>query len=395
MPTYPLPTLAPTIDTTGISIPIYNDVYQSLIAIFKTIYGSDIYVAPDSQDGQWLAILAQAINTSNQSAVAVFQSFSPDYSQGTWLSSLVKLNGIVRNIATNSTAQGNVVGVVGTIVTNGVVQDVSGNKWNLPVSVTIPISGSINVTVTAQALGNIQAVTGSINKIFNPQLGWQSFTSTTDATPGAAVETDTALRARQTISTATPALTILEAITAAVGNVTGVIRLLSYQNDTSTTDGNGIPAHSISVVVEGGTSSDIATAIDSRKAPGVQTYGTTSFVVYDMYGLPTTINYFILALVPIYFAITIKALPGYVSTTGVAIQDTLAAFINALAIGEDVYTSQAEAAASLIGLAVGQTFYITAFTLGIAPAPGGTSNITIAFNAAATGLAANVVLTVT
>lgn len=395
MPTYPLATLAPAVDLTGISAPTYDDIYQSLIASFKAIYGSEIYVSPDSQDGQWLAVLAMAIHESNQAAVAVFQSFSPTYSQGEGLSSLVKLNGLLRLVPSNSSSVGNVVGVAGTVITSGVVQDTSSNLWNLPASVTIPVGGSIAVTATAQKTGAIVAPSGSINKIYNPQLGWQSFASTSVATLGSPVESDSTLRSRQTISTAIPALGIKEAIYAAVGNVAGVTRFTVYENDTGTTDANGIPAHSLSVVALGGSTLDISVAIAGRKPPGIQTHGSTSQVVYDSFGLPVTVNYFVLALVPIYFGLTIKALPGYVATTGVALTDALAAFINSLSIGEDIYAAQAQASASLIGLAVGQTFYITDFKLGAAPAPTGTANLAIIFNQAATTVAANIALTVT
>jgi len=393
--TYPLATLAPVVDTTGISIPTYNDVYQSLLAIFRSIYGSDIYVEPDSQDGQWIAAMALAISNSNQSAVAVFNAFSPSYAQGAGLSSLVKLNGITRKIATNSTAQGTVVGQAGTVITSGVVKDANGNLWDLPTPTTIPLSGSISVTVTAQKTGNLSAGVGEINSIFNPQLGWQSFSNTSAAVPGAAVETDAELRVRQQQSTAIPAQTILASILAAIANVDGVTRYAIYENDTGVTDGNGLPAHSFSAVVYGGVSSAIAEAIALRKTVGSQTYGTTSVAVVDQYGLTTTINYFQLALTSIYFDVTIKALPGYVASTGDAIKAALADFVNGLDIGEDVYVSQAQAAAQLIGLGIGQTFYLTDFKLGTSPAPVGTTNIAITFNSAANSSAANVTLTVT
>jgi uncharacterized phage protein gp47/JayE len=395
MATYPLPTLAATVDASGISAPSYNDILQSLIAIFQGIYGSSIYIQPDSQDGQWLAAMASAINDCNQAAVAVFQGFSPTYAQGAGLSLLLKLNGLTRNIPSYSTSQGNVVGVAGTVITNGIVQDGNGNQWALPASVTIPVGGLISVTVTAVKSGNISAALGTINSIFTPQFGWQSFISTVDSTVGAAVETDPEARARQAISTALPALGPKEAISAAIGNVTGVIRWMVYENDTGTTDTNGIPAHSISAVTEGGSSADIAAAVASKKMTGAQTYGSTPVAVYDQYGLPTTINYFILTLIPIYFAITIKALPGYVSTTGVAIQNTLAAFVNSLAIGGDVYEAQTAASASLINLGIGQTFKITIFNLGFSAAPTGTADLTILFNQAASCNPANVALTVT
>jgi len=394
MPTYPLPTLAPTIDSTGINAPSYNDILQSLTASFQAIYGSDIYVAPDSQDGQWLAVLANAIHNSNQSAISLFTSFAPTYAQGAELSSLVKINGLARQASSSSTAVGNVIGVVGTIINNGVVADANGNYWDLPASVTIPAGGTVAVTVTAQDSGNLTAGVGTINQIHTPQLGWQSFSNTSAAVPGAPVESDAALRTRQTISTAIPALAIKEAIFAAIGNTAGVTRFTVYENDTATPDVNGIPGHSLSAVVEGGSVADIAAAIAGRKPPGIQTYGSTSQIVYDTFGLPVTINYYPLTLVPIYFDITIAALSGYVATTGSLIISTLVAFVNSLSIGEDVYEAQAQASASLITLGLGKTFKITAFALDITPAPVATADLTIAFNAAASCQAADVTLTV-
>lgn len=392
---YPLATLAPTINSAGISAPLYEDVYLSLIASFKSIYGDDIYITPDSQDGQWLAVLAQAIHESNQSAITCFLAFSPTYAQGAPLSSLVKLNGIARKSSSHSTAQGTVTGTVGTIISGGIVQDADNKLWSLPSPVTIPVGGSLSLTVTAQKEGSISATIGSITKIFNPQYGWQTFTNTSAAVVGAAVETDAALRTRQGQSVAIPALTIKGAITAAVANVAGVTRYITYENDTGSTDTNGIPAHSLSVVVLGGVSTDIAAAIALRKTPGAQTYGSTSVTVYDRYGLASTMNYFIMALVPIYFAVTIKALPGYVATTGAAIQQALADFVNGLDIGEDVYIAQASGVASLITLGIGQTFYITDIRQGLAASPTGTTNLVIAFNAAASCAVGNVGMTVT
>jgi uncharacterized phage protein gp47/JayE len=182
---------------------------------------------------------------------------------------------------------------------------------------------------------------------------------------------------------------------AAIANIPGVTRYAVYENDTGSTDVNGLPAHSFSAIVLGGNSAAIAQAIALRKTIGSQTYGTTSVVVTDIYGIQTTINYFQLALTNVYFAVTIKALPGYLSSTGTALIQALVDFVNALDIGEDVYISQAQAVAQLIGLGIGQTFYVTDFRLGTAPSPTGTSNIVIAFNAAATCATSNVTLTVT
>ena len=201
MATYPLATLACTIDGTGISAPPFSDVLGSLTTSFQSIYGSDIYIEPDSQDGQWLANLAQVVDDGNQADVTVFNGYSPSFAQGAALASQVKINGIRKAIAGNSTAVGNVVGTAGTPITNGVVADTNGNLWNLPASVTIPDAGSLAVTVTAQQPGAITAIAGAISEINTPTRGWQSFSNSIAAVVGNAIETDPSLRKRQTGST--------------------------------------------------------------------------------------------------------------------------------------------------------------------------------------------------
>jgi uncharacterized phage protein gp47/JayE len=392
---YPLATLGPTITSAGITIPSYADVLASLQASFQNIFGADAYIDPDSQDGQLLAVVAQAISDMNNQFVSLYNSFSPAYAQGAQLSSLVRINGLTRNVASKSTATGLVVGNVGTVITNGVVQDINGNLWNLPTSVTIPSGGSVTITVTAQQVGAITALSGTINKIYNPQLGWASFVSTSDAVAGNAIETDATLRARQALSVALPASTPLESISAAVAAVSGVVRSFVYENNTSAVDANGVPPHSIAVIVQGGDVVQVATTIERTKSPGTGTYGTTTETITDPSGLPVTINFFELTNTPIYINVTIKALSGFVGTTGTAIQTALADFINSLQIGGEVYYSQLYPAAQLDSAGVGQTFYITGMFVGTAPSPTGTANIPIAFNAAAQSDVSKINVTVT
>lgn len=385
MPTYPLATLGPTIDSSGITAPNFNDILLSLQASYKNIYGSDIVISADSQDGQFLAVLAKNINDCNQVAIAVYQSFSPFYAQGAGLSSLVKLSAITRNVPTNSTAVGNVVGVAGTTILNGVVRDVSGNLWALPASVTIPLAGTIAVTVTAQTTGSLSAQIGDINQIYTPQFGWQSFTNTSAAVIGAPVETDSALRRRQAVSSSLPALGIFAAIYAAIGNVAGVTKWALYENATNATDSNGLPPHSFCAVVEGGTVADITSAIALRKPPGIQTFGTTSGTVKDSVGLTSIINYDVLAPVQIFVVPTVKALTGYTSAIGTEIVNAINTFINALLIGESVYYSQINAAASLINLTDAQTFYIQSLYIGTVGFTGSIAGNTLTVTAMAAG----------
>jgi uncharacterized phage protein gp47/JayE len=392
---YPLPSLAAQVTPTGITAPSFEDILLSLIATMQSIFGSDIYLGPDSQDYQMLAAFAMAINDQNQTLIAVYNGFLPSFAQGAELSALVKINGLQRIPGTASTAQLTITGVVGTTIVDGVVQDANGNLWDLPASVVIPLSGSIVVTATCETVGAIAAASNTITKIVTVVAGWQSVTNLASATQGVATESDAALRQRQAQSTALPSQTPLQAILAAVANVSGVTRYAAYENDTGTPDSNGVPGHSISVVVQGGSVAAVALAIEEKKAPGTGTYGTTSQTVSDPAGLPITINFYELVDVSIYVSLTIKALPGYVSTTGAAIIAAIVAFINGLAIGQEVFYNWIWGPASLAGTPLETTFRITALTIGTSPSPVGTADLPIPFNEAASSATANVVLTVT
>ena len=61
----------------------------------------------------------------------------------------------------------------------------------------------------------------------------------------------------------------------AVVNVAGVTWAKVYSNDTITTDGNGIPAHSVTVAALGGENEDIALVARQYVVPGISTYGNT------------------------------------------------------------------------------------------------------------------------
>ena len=177
-------TTAPTVDATGITAPSYADVLAYLKSQYQTIYGSDVYLEADSQDGQFLAIIASAINDANAVAISVYNAFSPASAQGANLSSVVKINGITRAVASLSTVDLTIVGQVGITITNGVVQDTNNVKWDLPASVTIPPAGTIVVTATCETPGAIAAVAGSVNQISTPTRGWQTVTNVSAAAPG-------------------------------------------------------------------------------------------------------------------------------------------------------------------------------------------------------------------
>lgn len=383
-----------TIDENGIFKPDYATVKAYLENEFKLIYGDDVYIDPDSQDGQLLAIFASAIDDANAMAVQVYNNYSPSTARGVGLSSAVKINGIARKVATYSSVDLRIVGQIGTTILNGIAKDVNGKQWLLPASVVIPLSGEITVTAVAKELGAIQAAIGDVNVIGTPTRGWQSVENLVVATPGATVELDSELRQRQTVSTAIPSLTVFEGTMGAVASLEGVERYRGYENDTNLTDSNGLPPHSISLVVDGGSAQKIGEAIAAKKTPGTGTYGTTSVDVIDEYGVAREIQFFRPTEIGIKAEVLITALVGYNSIIGEQIKQALADYVNNIQIGDDVVISRLYLPANLYGNADSSRFEISSLQIAKLANALGTADIPIAFNEAATMLTSNIALVV-
>lgn len=389
--------LSATVTAEGISAPDYQTVLDTITGYFQQIYGSDAYLDPDSKDGQMVALVALAIHDANNTAISVYRSFSPATALGDALTSNVKINGITRRAATNSTVDLLLTGTVGTTITNGSVRDTNSVVWNLPATVVIGTDGTVVATATCANSGAVAAVAGSVNGINTPTRGWASVTNPLAATVGVAAETDAELRVRQSQSVALASLTPFDAVDGAIANVEGVTRHKLFENDQEVTDSNGLPPHSISAIVEGGDATEIANTIRSVKGQGVSTYGTTSVIVTDKYGNPYTIRFSRPIDVPVYVSITLKALTGYSSEVGDEIKAAVASYINSLAIGDSVLLSRVYSPANLGVVSGGNARYydIMELLIGRSADDVAAANLVVAYDESASCSVDNIALVVT
>ncbi|WP_312062218.1 baseplate J/gp47 family protein [Pantoea septica] len=389
--------LSATVTASGISAPDYQTILSTITEYFQQIYGTDAYLEPDSKDGQMVALVALAVHDANNTAIQVYNSFSPSSGMTDALTRNVKINGIARKAATNSTVDVTLTGTAGTTITNGSVKDANGIIWNLPASVTIDVGGSVTVTATCATSGAVAAVAGSITKINTPTRGWTAVSNASAATVGSAAETDAELRVRQAQSVAIPALTPFDAVDGAIANVTGVTRHKLYENDTGAVNSDGIPAHSLAAIVDGGDVTEIAQTIRGKKGQGVATFGSTTVTVPDKYDNPHAISFSRSTDVPIYVAITLKVFTGYTTQIGEQIKQAIADYINSLTIGDDVLLSRIYSPANLGVVSGGNAKYydINALTIGKSAGSQAAANIVIAFNESASCSTANIALTVT
>lgn len=373
----------PTIGLTGLTIPSYQDILDVLIAKKKEIYGNDIYLGVDSTDYQELSVFALLLFDVLQTAQLVYNNRGPQTAIGSALDGVVKVNGLTRASATYSTVDLSLTGAPGTTINSGIVKDVSGNKWLLPSVVTIPPNGMVTVTATAEEEGEVTATAGTVTTIFTPVKGWLSATNPLAATPGVAVETDAALRARQSVSTAIPSLSVIEGVAGAVWNLPGVTMVKYYENKTHITDENGIPGHSVAFIIEGGNATTIAETLNGKMTPGTGYYGTTEVEVLDDYDVPTIVKFFRPTVVGIDVQVTIEALTGYTSSVADLIKAGVAEYISGLAVGKDVLWSRVMGASLLTGAESSETFNVTGVTMefhGASPFSWSSDDIILAFN---------------
>ncbi|GFM38009.1 baseplate J/gp47 family protein [Desulfovibrio psychrotolerans] len=369
------------IDETGFHAPSYPEVLEDLQAAHRAIFGNDVYLEPDSQEGQMLAVFALRIYDCYTLAGSVYNAYSPQTAQGAGLSRSVKINGLQRRPASYSSVDLRIIGQVGTIITNGIAKDSAGQNWLLPVTVTIPQGGEITVTAQAEKTGDVRAAAGEITVIATPTRGWQQVSNPAAAIAGAPVETDAALRRRQTISTALPSLTVFEGTLGAVASLPGVTRSRGYENDSDAVDANGMPPHSICLVVERGDATAIATAIAAKKTPGTSTYGDVAVQVQDSYGSPLLIRFYRPQLPRTIVDIEIRPLSGYLAVTADAIKAGVADYINALRIGDDLLLSKLYTPVNAADGSA-RTFDILSLRVATEGNDLAASNIVVPFNAA-------------
>lgn len=326
---------APYIDDAGLHIPTYIDIRDDLIEQFKQIYGQDIYLENDSQDYQMISAFALKTYDTMQMLQIIYNNRSPKTAVGTALDSIVKMNGIARKQASYSTCELTLTGDISTVIASGICEDEAGYKWDLPINLTFETE-TIRAVATCETLGAIEAAKNTITKINTPQKGWISVTNEVPATVGAAIETDEQLRQRQSLSVAIPGQNMLNSTIAGIAAIIGVTRYKVYDNDTNMTDDNGIPAHSIAAVVEGGSDEDIAEQIYLRKGPGGGTYGSVSVNYTNDDGLPNTVRFSRPIYVDIDVNVSIRANAGYTTSVNDDIKSSVENYITNLDIGYDV-----------------------------------------------------------
>lgn len=159
-------------------------------------------------------------------------------------------------------------------------------------------NGVVDVPFQAETVGAIGGLAGVISEIETPVSGWNAVSNRLDAEVGSEREKDSAFRQRRDQELASAGNTTVDAIRANILKVNEgssdpnhepPTSCTVFYNDTDYTDSDGLPPHSVEILVQDGTTADIAQAIWESVGAGTRTYGSRSDTVEDSEGNSQTV----------------------------------------------------------------------------------------------------------
>lgn len=368
---------------------------------------------PSTPDGLKLAHDAEVFSALDETLQQAYNSKDPNKASGVDLDVIASLTGTSRSKGTASTVTGFVLSGVAsplTTVPAGTIFEsvTTGSRWTLDQQWTLDSSGQAVVDITCTEIGPIEADAGTITRIITTVPGLTSCNNPSPATPGTEIESDSSLRVKRATAVGRPGNNQIDSMLGELYAVDGTRRVKVYENDTNTTDSNGLPPHSIAPIIDGGTDADVAMAIYLKKNPGVTLYqaGTSVTVTVTSPTYPTMtkdIKFSRPVYVDMVVAIEIKddgTLPSQ-ATLAPLIQDAIMEYAagglipteygfkpDGFDIGETVpYSSLYTPINKVIG-SYGNS-YVNSMTLN-----GSTANVTIDFNELSRWTTSNITVTI-
>ena len=286
------------------------DILAELEAAYKSTFGAGINIDSRSPLGQIIGIHAERESLIWEQMEEVYNSRYPDSADGVSLDNVVAVTNVFRLAATKSKVTARISGTDTTVIPIGFVVSVDGNPASRFATIESGIIGAVvtgyvDLIFESEETGPVQAPSGTLTEIETPISGVTSVTNALDATVGRNTETDAELRIRRLISLSRPGTATVDGIRNAVLEVADVVQVGVIENATGIIDSEGRPPYSIEVIVSGGDDEEIAAAILSAKAAGIETYGTETYAVADSQGIFHDIYFSRPVEVTIYMRITI------------------------------------------------------------------------------------------
>lgn len=310
-----------SLDENGLQVVTQNELVEGLTTDFQDIYGEDINVDSNSPDGQVINIFAQIIEDLYELCSQIYTSFDPDQAIGNVLDQRCAINGVQRKAGTYTYVMIDVVAdrsvTLPGLDTNEVedaytISDSEGNQFVLANTTAIN-AGSTSLRFRAANVGNVEVLPNTITVPVTIILGVTSVNNPSVAVEqGVNEETDAQLRERRKRSVSISNQGYTEGLVASLLNITDVTSADVYNNRTNVTDADGIPSHSIWVIVQGGTDEEIGLVMDNKVPGGVGMKGTQTVIVPQADGSNEVYKFDRPTSQALYVKLTITPLSGQV-----------------------------------------------------------------------------------
>lgn len=232
-------------------------------------------IAPDSPDGQKNGIDAEALANADEGIVAAYRSKDPASAVGEALNDIGDITGTPRQNATFSVAPITITGTSGSTIpaTVSIVRSrIDNTAWAFTSAIVIGIDGTGTGFAACTTPGRVVAAPGELTVIGTPTAGWSSVTNPLAATQGQPEERDEEYRVRRSESVSRPGSNQVDNLLANVRVVPGVTTARVIENNLPAADADGVPGHSVAVIVNGGSDADVGLAIQQKKNPGCGMY---------------------------------------------------------------------------------------------------------------------------
>lgn len=308
-----------SISATGVTVASQAELVSTLTTGYQTIYGAGINVAADTPDGELINIYAQTQADLGDLLLQVNAMFDPDQAIGVLLDQRCAINGLQRqggtftvtNITLVTSTSLNLYGLDQTVQPVFTVQDNQGNQFQLQETQLGLPPGTSVLAFQAANSGAVLTTPNTITSMVTVVLGVTSVNNPSAATTvGINSEIDQNLRVRRQRSVALPSQGYYEGLYAALNNINGVTANI-YENDTGSTDANGVPGHSIWVIVSGsGSAASIGQAIYAKRNAGCGMKGSQSYNVTRPNGSVFTVYWDIVEPQNVFIAFQVTSING-------------------------------------------------------------------------------------
>lgn len=381
-----------------------EDITADLQAAFQAAFGASINVTPQSRFGQIIGIMADRYLELWNLAEAVHAAFNPDDATGQDLVNVAAITGTLPFVPFPSTVTETMTGTPGTLLpagrqvsvqvtnslfvtlANGTITlqpswaagayaansrvtsggsiwqttaggvaalpaptgsgptftDGGGVVWNFLGAGT----GAVDIAMASQQNGPIVAVNHTLTQIQTPVAGWNNAVNLLDALLGASSESDSTFRLRREAELHGSGKAALEAIRSAVLKVAAVTACTVFENTTDSTNSDGMPPHSVEVLVQGGDPTAICTAIFQTVTAGIATTGNQApITITDSQGIAHSIKFSRPVLVPIWVIVNLlfnsaQLPPGGTATVQAEVTANILSYGSILTADFDVFSSQ-------------------------------------------------------